>query len=156
VQHRLSTGLAQAQLLESMKSPWAKPSEDMVATQKEVALYHLFALAEAQQDLLDAELALRAESIREVRKAYRRLIVLSGQMIEAEKVLVAHLEQPKQAWVSGFVAQVLTEARAFSAELESSDNPRLRELSGDVGDAAERVEKIQGQVEDAVVKVLNR
>lgn len=45
----LGVSISKAKLLESMKSPWTRPSNSMVETQRAVALYHLYALGEAEQ-----------------------------------------------------------------------------------------------------------
>lgn len=148
--HSLAVNLSKAKLLESMKSPWVNPHPDLAATQKEVALYHLYALAEAEQALLAATIAEREAAVRRVRGAYARLITDAGRLIELQKTILAHLNQPAHARILAASAQVATELRAFESTLAAADDPRLREIARNVDDALTRYQRIRQQLEDAL------
>lgn len=151
-QHALTASIAKAQLLESMKSPWLVQREEgtLAITQREVALYHLYSLHEAQRELLSARFDARRAALEEVRTAHARLQSLVRELIKAEKVILAYLEQPRKAQIGSLLSNLLAEATAFRAALAESDNPRLRELGARVQGAQERVERIQGLVERAL------
>jgi hypothetical protein len=153
-QYSLDLSISKAKLLESMKSPWLKPRSSLVRTQMDVTLYHLYALSEAERELFDARLNLRQESIRETKKAYDRLLTLTNQIIESEKVILAHLNQPVNARISGFIDNVLVETKAFRETVAASDNPRLRSLAEDVEKAEERVERIKDLIDQALERIL--
>jgi hypothetical protein len=152
-QHTLSLSLSKAKLLESMRSPWSNPDADMAATQKEVAFYQLYALAEAEQDLLQKRLRTRRESIDRIAVAYDRMSTLTTQMIECEKLVLADINKPADAQVIAFVNQLLVEAKAFRETLAASDNPKLQQLAKDVEKAESRVEKARDAAEQAFLKL---
>jgi len=150
----LDASLAQAKLLERMNAPWASPGDpQLVATQKEVALYHLYALSEARAEVLQAKIDARHESLAQVCKAYGKMLVLTKRMIAAEKVILEHLEQPSSATVLSFVSQLASEARAFSSALKSSDNPKLKELAADVEAAADRLDQARDAAQKAADEI---
>lgn len=148
--HSLSLSIAKAQLLESMKSPWTNPHPDLATTQKEVAFYHLYALAEAERELLEARLTERRAALAEVADAYDRLADLTAQIIAAEKIVIAHLKQPKGAQVSAFLGTLLGETRAFRQTLAASDNPELQALAARVGKAEDKVAGAQASIAQAL------
>lgn len=151
-QHALTASIAKAQLLESMKSPWLVQREGgtMAITQREVALYHLYSLHEAQRELLSAKFDERRAALGEIRAAHSRLRSLVRELIKAERVILAYLEQPRGAQIRSLLTDLLAEATAFRAALAESGNPRLRELGERVKGAQERVERVQGLVERAL------
>lgn len=153
-QHSLSLSISKAKLLESMKSPWVYPHPQLAATQKEVAFYHLYALSEAEGELFDAQLCQRRESIKEVKRAYDKLITRMRQIIESQKIILAHLNQPARARISGFISNVLAETKAFREELAASENPRLRSLAQDVAKAEERLAKVRDLIEKGLAEIL--
>ena len=155
-QHTLSLSISKAKLLESMRSPWIQPHPDLAATQKEVAFYHLFALAEAEASLFEARLEERRASVEEIRKAYGTLAALTAQIIEAEELILAHLNQPANAQISLFLGNLLTEVRAFREELSASENPRLKALAGDVERAEGRVGKATELIEKALETIMTK
>lgn len=155
-QHSLKLSISKAKLLESMKSPWAQPHTDMVATQKEVALYHLYALAEAEQAALDARLASRDQSIKELKKTYTKLVTSMGALIESQKLLLTHLNQPANARLTAFVGSVLAEAKTFRETLDASDNLRLKELATDVKESEDKVQKALEQINKAMERTINK
>ncbi|MFQ6004858.1 MAG: hypothetical protein ACE5OQ_05075 [Woeseia sp.] len=148
--HSLAVNLSKAKLLESMKSPWVNPHPDLAATQKEVALYQLYALAEAEHQLLAAMVSQRAAAVRQVRRAYARLITDAGRLIELQKTILAHLNQPTHARILAASAHVATELRAFESALAAADDPRLREIARNVDGALTRYQRIRQQLEDAL------
>jgi hypothetical protein len=150
-QHSLKSSISKAKLLESMKSPWVNPHPDFVATQKEVAFYHLYALSEAEQELLQARLKEHQESIGEVKKAYDNLLAIMNRIVECEKVILAHLNRPATAQIITIVDQILAETKAFREALSGSDNPRLKRLAADVAKAEEKVTKVK----DYIAKTLD-
>ncbi len=149
-QHSLDLSISKAKLLESMKSPWVQPHSDMVATQKEVAFYHMYALAEAEQAAFDARLAKRNQSIKELKKVYTELVTSMGALIESQKLLLTHLNQPANARLTAFVGSVLAEAKAFRETLDSSKNPRLEELAVDIKENEVKVQKALDQITKAM------
>ena len=153
-QHSLSLSISKAKLLESMKSPWVNPHPHLAATQKEVAFYHLYALSEAERELFGARLRQRQESIKEVKEAYDRLLTVMNRIIESEKVILAHLNQPASTRISVFVGSVLAETKAFRETLAASENPRLQSLAQDVAKAEERVAKVKDLIDKALDKIL--
>ncbi len=48
-----------------------------------------------------------------------------GALIESQKLLLTHLNQPANARLTAFVGSVLAEAKAFRETLDTSKNPRL-------------------------------
>ncbi len=152
----LELSISKAKLLESMKSPWTNPHPDMAATQKEVAFYHLYSLSEAQNELYEARLKERRQHIKEVKKAYDNMVTVTDKIIEAEKIILAHLNQPASARISAFIANVMVETKAFRKTLSESDNPKLKELAKDVAKAEGKMEKVKERIDKALEnKVLN-
>jgi hypothetical protein len=151
-QHSLTASISRAQLLESMKSPWLVQREQgtMAITQREVALYHLYSLHEAQRDLLAARFEERRAALEEVGTAHARLRSLVRELIAAEKVILAHLDQPRGAQIRSLLSGLLGEATALRRTLAESENPRLRELGERVQRGQERVEHVQTLVERAL------
>lgn len=154
-EHSLSLSISKAKLLESMKAPWSSPGTGMVATQKAVVLYHLYDLAEASQSAFHARVEERRGAIRALKEAYTGLAALLDQAAEAQKLLLAYLDQPASARASAFVGNVLTEASAFRERLDESQNPELKALAARTGQAVERVAKAKEQV-DNLLKLLSR
>jgi hypothetical protein len=140
-QHSLSLSIANAKLLESMSSPWTNPDSGLAATQREVALYHLYELEEAQRHLLEARLAERRASVAEVAGAYDALAALTRQAIQSQKILLAQLNQPADAQLQAFLTSLLAETRAFHETLALADDPALRALAHDVARAEEKLAK---------------
>ena len=155
-QYSLRLSLSKAQLLESMKSPWAQPLGDMVTTQREVILYNLYALAEAEQSALDAQLLSRDGSIQEIKKAYTQLVTSMGALIESQKLLLTHLNQPANARLTAFFGTVLTEAKAFRETIDASDNPRLKDLAADVKASEEKVQTALEQINKTLEFMLSK
>lgn len=155
-QQSLKLSLSKAKLLESMKSPWAQPHGDMVTTQREVVLYHLYALAEAEQSALDAQLLSRDESIKEIKKAYTQLVTSMGALIESQKLLLTHLNQPANSRLTAFIGTVLAEAKAFRETFDASENPRLKELAADVKASEEKVQTALEQINKAMEFTLSK
>lgn len=146
----LETSIAKAQLLESMKSPWITPSPELATTQKEVALYQLFALSEAQQELLRVRIQARHADIDQVRQAYNRLMSLTAQILENEKVVLAELSKPPSAQLTSFLSTLIAETSAFRQQLAESTNARVQALATDVAQAEERLTKAQSLIEAAL------
>ena len=153
-QHSLKLSISKAKLLESMKSPWVQPQQHMVATQKEVAFYNLYALAEAEQESLYAVLRLRKQELNEVKTAYGHLVNSMGALIESQKLLLTHLNQPANAQINAFIGNALAEAKAFSKSLDESENPRLKSLAAKVAKAETQVDKALGRFNKALEKLL--
>ena len=143
-QHRLSSNVAKAKLLESMRSPWT--SRSLSATQKEVALYHLFELAEAEQAALAAKMQARHAEIGNVKKAYGELVTAMAALINAQGQLLTHLEQPSSTRVGLVMEQLLVESRAFREALEGEDDPRLQRLAESVADKEKLVADVRGKL----------
>ncbi len=147
-QHRLSSNVAKAKLLESMRSPWT--SRTLSATQKEVALYHLFELAEAEQAAMTAKMRERRAEIGNLKKAYGELVTSMAALVNAQGQLLTHLEQPTSTRVGLVMEQLLVESRAFREALENEDDPRLQRLAESVADK----EKLVADARDKLVKLL--
>lgn len=141
-QHSLQLSISKARLLESMKSPWATPSKSMETTQREVALYHLYALSEAENAALDARLEARSASLAEVKNAYDELVASMGGLIQSQQLILSHLNQPANAQMVAFLNNVLAESKAFRETLAASDNPRLRATAQEVEAAEGKVQKM--------------
>jgi len=149
-QNSLALNISKAKLLESMKSPWVQHHNSIVATQKEVALYHLYALAEAEQANLDAKLASRHESIKQLKNVYSELVTSMGALIESQKLLLSHLNQPANARITAFIGSVLAEAKSFRETLDTSDNPRFKALAADVEKTEDKVQNVLDQINKAM------
>ncbi|MGQ4807209.1 hypothetical protein NKDENANG_00553 [Candidatus Entotheonellaceae bacterium PAL068K] len=81
--NELHLSVAKAQLLESMKSPWAHPASGYRQTQKAVALYNLYALIEANEAVAVAKREERRASMRNVVIAYGQVMLLLNKVIAA-------------------------------------------------------------------------
>jgi len=146
----LSRNVAKAKLLESMQSPWTRPSDSMVETQRAVALYHLYDLADAERVASTARLAERREAAQSVLEAFDQLSALTNKAIESQKLVLAHLNRDKGALLAAFVSTVAGEVQDFHEALAKSDDPKLRKLAADVARAEERVEKSKAGIEQAL------
>lgn len=151
-QHSLQLSIAKARLLESMKSPWANPSPSLETTQREVALYHLYALSEAEAAALDARLTARTAALAEVKKAYDELIASMSGLIQSQQLLLSHLNQPANAQMVAFLNNVLAESKTFRQTLAASDNPRLQALAQEVEAAEGKVEKALENIDRLVAR----
>ena len=129
-QHTLSSNIAKAQLLEAMQSPWS--NADLTATQREVAMYHLFALSEAEQEALTARVAARRAGIEALKSSYGELISAMSALIGAQEQLLVHLDQPASTQISLVMQQVIAESASFREALDTSENPRLARLAANV------------------------
>ena len=147
-QHRLTSNLAKAQLLETMKSPWTDSS--LKSTQKEVALYHLFALAEAEQATLEARIEARTADINELKSSYGQLVSSMSALIAGQEQLLVHLNQPTSTQINLVLQQVFTESKAFREGLQDSGDPNLLRLADRV---AER-ERELAEAEQRIVALL--
>ncbi|MEM8984059.1 MAG: hypothetical protein AAGC71_13595 [Pseudomonadota bacterium] len=123
---RVAANLAKAKLLESMKSPWAATAQ--TTTQREVALYHLFALSDAENAVLQQEIATRTARIDALRGTYAGLIRTLSALLAAQEQLLTHLSQPTSTQIMQVVNQVLIESQALRAALDTDNNPRLQRL----------------------------
>ncbi len=152
-QHRLESNIAKAQLLEAMKSPWT--TTNLESTQKEVALYHLFALEEAEQKALAARIEARNARIAQLRSSYGQLVGSMSSLVAAQEQLLVHLDQPASTQVGLILQQVIAESRAFREALEGTDNPRLQrvmadlvERERDLSDASDRIVELLERIEE--------
>jgi hypothetical protein len=153
-QHALSTSLAKAQLLESMKSPWAHPSPDLASTQKEVSLYYLYALAESQRDLQEARVREEDTAIQRVREGYDRLITLTGKALEKEKAILGMQKDIPAQFVAS-LAMALSETKAFRERLEASQDTSMAAVGRNVQKAEERVAKLTELIQRLVYPSLD-
>ena len=144
-QHRLESNIAKAQLLEAMKSPWT--TTDLKATQKEVALYHLFALEEAEQKAFAARVEARNARIAQLRSSYGQLVGSMSALIAAQEQLLVHLDQPTSTQIGLVLQQVVAESQAFREALEGTSDPRLQRVMADL------VEREQ-DLRDASVRIV--
>lgn len=151
-EHALSLRPSKRQLLISMKSAWQDDTKEMRA-QRAIAIGQLMALSEAESAALEARIAERRAQLEEVKKAYEQLVSSMGTLVEGEKQILAHLEQPAHARVRGVVDTALEEAKALRESLAESDNPRLQRLAdqvesaeGKIAKAADGVEKVYGYI----------
>lgn len=151
-QHRLESNIAKAQLLEAMKSPWT--TTNLESTQKEVALYHLFALEEAEQKALTARIEARNARIAQLKSSYAQLVGSMSSLVAAQEQLLVHLDQPTSTQISLVLQQVIAESQAFREALEGTDDPRLQrvmadlvEREQDLSDAAERIVDLLERIE---------
>lgn len=154
--HSLQTSIAKAKLLESMKSPWARPSSSLVETQRAVALYHLYALAEAEQEVVAAKLRERSASTRKVLTRYDELTTLLVQAAEAQKLILAHLNQSDAAHALEFVSNLLVEVNAFQRRLAQSEDPDLQRFAGEVAEAEAKVQQARQGMQQALGFILKR
>ncbi|WP_405243954.1 hypothetical protein [Lentisalinibacter salinarum] len=151
-QHRLESNIAKAQLLEAMKSPWTTTLE---SSRKEVALYHLFALEEAEQKALAARIESRNARIAQLKSAYAQLVGSMSALIAAQEQLLVHLDQPASTQISLVLQQVVEESQAFREALEGTDDPRLQrvmlnlvEREQDLSDASDRIVELLKRIEE--------
>ena len=149
-QHRLDANIAKAQLLEAMKSPWT--TTNLVATQKEVALYHLFALEEAEQKAFAARVEARNARIEQLKSSYEQLVGSMSALIAAQEQLLVHLDQPASTQISLVLHQVIAESQAFREALDGADDPRLQRIMDDL---AEREQNL-GEASERIVDLLER
>lgn len=152
-QHRLEVNIAKAQLLEAMKSPWT--STNLESTQKEVALYHLFALEEAEQKALAAQVDARNARIGQLKSSYAQLVGSMSALVAAQEQLLVHLDQPTSTQISLVLQQVVAESQAFRGALEGADDPRLQrvmadlvEREQDVSEASQRIVELLKRIEE--------
>ena len=152
-QQRLESNIAKAQLLEAMKSPWT--TTNLESTQKEVALYHLFALEEAEQKAFAVRVEARKARIGQLKSSYGQLVRSMSALIAAQEQLLVHLDQPTSTQISLALQQVMTESQAFRAALEGTDDPRLQRLMDDLvereqnlGEASERIVELLKRIEE--------
>lgn len=152
-QHRLDSNIAKAQLLEAMKSPWT--ATNLASTQREVALYHLFALEEAEQKALATRVEARNARIAQLESSYEQLVGSMSTLIAAQEQLLVHLDQPTSTQISLVLQQVIAESRAFREELDGTDDPHLQRIMNglaereqDLGEAAERIIKLLERIEE--------
>jgi hypothetical protein len=148
----LASGVAKAQLLESMRSPWVAGGAADAATAREVALYHLYALADAERELRTARIRQREASLAAVQAAYDRLVALTGEAVAAETLILRYLEQPPGARVGEAVDGFLAQTRAFRDVIQGSDNPELRKLAAQVTRGEDAVRKAKEFIELTIEK----
>jgi hypothetical protein len=149
-QNRLESNIAKAQLLEAMKSPWT--TTNLESTQREVALYHLFALEEAEQKVLAARIDARNARIAQLRSSYAQLVGSMSALIAAQEQLLVHLDQPTSTQISLVLQQVIAESQAFRKALDGTDDPRLQRVMANL---AEREQEL-GDASDRIVELLKR
>lgn len=149
-QHRLESNIVKAQLLEAMKSPWTTTS--LKSTQKEVALYHLFALEEAEQKAFAARVEARNARIGQLKSSYGQLVGSMSALIAAQEQLLVHLDQPTSTQISLVLQQVMAESQAFREALGGTDDPRLQRIMDDL---AEREQNL-GEASERIVELLKR
>ncbi|RZV32037.1 MAG: hypothetical protein EX272_15605 [Chromatiales bacterium] len=152
-QHRLESNIAKAQLLEAMKSPWT--TTNLESTQKEVALYHLFALEEAEQKAFAARVDARNARIGQLKTSYGQLVGSMSSLIAAQEQLLVHLDQPTSTQIGLVLQQVIAESQAFREALEGTDDPRLQrvmadlvEREQDLSDASDRIVDLLKRIEE--------
>ena len=152
-QHRLDSNIAKAQLLEAMKSPWT--TTNLASTQKEVALYHLFALEEAEQKAFAARVEARNARIEQLKSSYEQLVGSISALIAAQEQLLVHLDQPASTQISLVLQQVTAESRAFREALDGTDDPRLQRIMDDLvereqnlGEASKRIVDLLERIEE--------
>lgn len=152
-QHRLESNIAKAQLLEAMKSPWT--TTNLESTQKEVALYHLFALEEAEQKAFAARVDARHARIGQLKTSYGQLVGSMSSLIAAQEQLLVHLDQPTSTQIGLVLQQVIAESQAFREALEGTDDPRLQrvmadlvEREQDLSDASDRIVDLLKRIEE--------
>lgn len=152
-QHRLESNIAKAQLLEAMKSPWT--TTNLESTQKEVALYHLFALEEAEQKAFAARVDARNARIGQLKTSYGQLVGSMSALIAAQEQLLVHLDQPTSTQIGLVLQQVIAESQAFREALEGTDDPRLQrvmadlvEREQDLSDASDRIVDLLKRIEE--------
>lgn len=151
VEFDLELKMVQAQRLEAMRAPWAGPSDDLVATQRAVVLYHLYEVELAQQKVLDARLAERRAAGRRVMEAYGRLAPLLRGASDNMEVLLEHLNQPKDAQIRMIAGAFLGEVTAFRTALQASENPELQALAANVV----RYEEFASRAKEQAAAALN-
>jgi hypothetical protein len=148
----LSSGVAKAQLLEAMRSPWTEGAGESAATRREVALYHLYALVDAERKLRQARLAERQTALAGVAAAYDRLAALTDAAAAAEAEILRYLEQPRGARIGEAVDGFLGQARAFADVLARSEDPEMRLLADQVTRGEDAVRKAKELIEVTIEK----
>jgi hypothetical protein len=151
-EHSLEVSISKAKLLESMKSPWVVGTNpEQLRTQRAVALYHLYDLAEVERQVINTKIEERRTAMRVVADSYGRLVALLDEAIENEKIVLAHLNQPSSARIAGVINSFLAEVQAFHRQMAQSDLPELRALATDVAKAEERVSKAKERIEASLI-----
>lgn len=143
-QHRLDSNIAKAQLLEAMKSPWS--TTRLESTQKEVVLYHLYALEDAEHKALQSRLDARRTRIDQLKTSYARLLSGMGALISVQQQLLASLDQPAAMQINLVLQQALAESAAFRKALDGSDDPRLERAVADLAQAEQAVSETAAQI----------
>ena len=150
-EHSSALSISKAKLLESMQSPWVKGANaEQFKTQRAVALYHLFDLAESEREAVNARIKERRAAMRAVADSYGRLVSLLYEAVENEQLILAHLDQPSSARISGVLSAFAEEVRAFHRQLAQSDNPEWRALADQVAKAEEQVSKAKARIESSL------
>lgn len=149
VQNSVDVNIAKAKLLESMRSPWIQqnPKSAQAITQQEAALYHLYALTQADREVMDARLAERAAALARVRTTYSNLVIITKRVIKNEELVLAHLNQPPSAFLVQSGDAVLSEIKALRKQLAKSDNPELKQLAEKADKAEDRLTKVRDGLE---------
>lgn len=148
----LALSISKAKLLESMKAPWAGGTNpEQFKTQRAVALYHLYDLAEAERDVINAKIVERRAAMRAVADSYGRFVVLLDEAIQNEMIVLSYLNQPTSTRIAGVINSFLEEVQAFHRQLALSDFPELRALAANVAQAEERVSKAKDRIEASLI-----
>lgn len=150
-QHRLEVNIAKAQLLEAMKSPWT--TTNLESTQKEVALYHLFALEEAEQKAFAAQVEARKARIGQLKSSYAQLVGSMSALVAAQEQLLVHLDQPTSTQISLVLQQVMAESQAFREALEGTDDPRLQQIMDDLAEREQDLGEASGRIIDLLKRI---
>lgn len=150
-EHSSTLSISKAKLLESMRSPWAKGSNaEQFKTQRAVALYHLYDLAESEREVVNARIKERRAAMRAVAESYGQLVSLLYEAIENEHLVLAHLDQPSSARIAGVLSAFAEEVRAFHQQLARSDNPEWRALAAQVAQAEAQVSEAKARIESSL------
>jgi len=153
-QQKTTTAVAEAKLLEAMKSPWTAPSPSLQATQRAVALFHLYDLLGQEQARFEAGQAERDAQRQGVVDAYSKISKLMAEVLTNEKVVLEYVNQPPGSQIAGILDETLTEAHAFNDEVSRSQDPRLQALASETQKATDRVDQAKAAIE-AVLNALN-
>jgi hypothetical protein len=146
----LERELARAKRLESMQAPWTRPADEFTETQRSVVLYHLYELDMAEQRLLDARVAERHAAARSLAEAYDRHAELLGEAAGNLEIVLEYLDRPGSARIGEFAATFLAEVHAFRAQLQRSDNPRLRSRAEAVARQEQALLSLERQAQEAL------
>lgn len=128
----LELALAKAKRLESMQSFLASAPKNFRITQRAVVLYHLYEVEQAEQKVLEARMAMRRASVKEISAAYAQLQSLLDSAASNLEIILEHLNRPRRARILAFTENFLAEVKSFRETLETSSNPRLKKLAADV------------------------